>query len=458
MVQQGGAWRIEAPCDEQDSGPGPGTPYEGSDIPHEDTSGGPAVNPPPKDSERPADRPDAWPVDRPEGRRDGQPQDRPDGQPHDRSEHVRPPEPGSAESRRSSCARAFLRALPALLIGLGVCCGRLTPSVFPAVPLFTAAPLVAAPLQSLRGTVVTGTAALAAVLAVHLGLGVPGSSGAATEAVTTAAAAVPAVLINVLVRRNDARLASARRIAEAAQRAVLPEPPARIGGLRIAARYEAAQADAYIGGDLYAVQDSPHGVRLVVGDVRGKGTGAVAAVAVVIGAFREAAEQEATLEAVAQRLERALSREGIRRDGPDTDEEFTTAVLAEIPHGEEGVVRIVDRGHPAPLLLLPDGTLRELEAREPALPLGMGDLALGPDRAEKWDFPPGSTLLFFTDGVSEARDVRGEFYDPVGRLVGRVLPTPGAVLAAVTEDVARHTGGQATDDMALLAVRRSEHP
>ncbi|MFJ5534450.1 PP2C family protein-serine/threonine phosphatase [Streptomyces sp. NPDC093261] len=374
------------------------------------------------------------------------------------------------ESRRSSYARAFLRALPALLIGLGVCCGRLTPSVFPGVPLFTAAPLVAAPLHSLRGTVGTGAAALAAVLAVHLGLGAPGSSGAASEAVTTAAAAVPAVLINVLVRRNDARLASARRIAEAAQRAVLPEPPARIGGLRIAARYEAAQADAYIGGDLYAVQDSPHGVRLVVGDVRGKGTGAVAAVAVVIGAFREAAEQEATLEAVARRLERALSREGIRRDGPDAHEEFTTAVLAEIPHedGEDprgdagishkrGVVRIVNRGHPAPLLLLPDGTLRELEAREPALPLGMGDLAVRPDRAEEWGFPSGSTLLFFTDGVSEARNARGEFYDPAGRLAGRFPATPGAVLAAVTEDVARHTGGQATDDMALLAVRRSEH-
>ncbi|MFJ7905000.1 PP2C family protein-serine/threonine phosphatase [Streptomyces sp. NPDC096198] len=346
-----------------------------------------------------------------------------------------------------------MRALPALLIGLGICCGRLTPSVFPAVPLFTAAPLVAAPLHSLRGTVVTGAAALAAVLAVHLGLAVPGSSGTVTEAVTTGAAAVPAVLINALVRRNDARLASARRIAEAAQRAVLPEPPARIGGLRIAARYEAAQADACIGGDLYAVQDSPHGVRLVVGDVRGKGTGAVAAVAVVIGAFREAAEQEATLEAVAQRLERALSREGIRREGHDVHEWFTTAVLAEIPH-EEGAVRIVNRGHPAPLLLFPDGTLRELEAREPALPLGMGDLALGPDRAEERDFPPGSTLLFHTDGVSEARDARGEFYDPVERLAGRDLPTPGAVLTAVTEDVARHTGGQATDDMALLAVRR----
>nr|WP_234377103.1 PP2C family protein-serine/threonine phosphatase [Streptomyces sp. TP-A0356] len=352
---------------------------------------------------------------------------------------------------------AFLRALPLLLIVAGACHDFFTPSDFRAGPLFTAAPLVAAPLYSLRGTVLSGVAAVSTVLAVHLGLGILEQADAVTESVTIVTVAVLAVLVNVLVRRTHARLASAREIAEAAQRAVLPEPAARIGGLDIAARYEAAQAGAFIGGDLYAVQDSPHGVRLVVGDVRGKGMGAVAAVAVVIGAFREAAEQESTPEAVAQRLERALSREGTRRDGLDAFEGFTTAVLAEIPHGA-GVVRIVNRGHPAPLLLLPDGTLRELEAREPAPPLGMGDLGSLPDRAEEWAFPPGSTLLFHTDGVSEARDARGEFYDPVHRLSGRVFPAPGPLLTAVTEEVARHTGGRATDDMALLAVRRPEHP
>ncbi|MED7826894.1 PP2C family protein-serine/threonine phosphatase [Streptomyces chiangmaiensis] len=370
---------------------------------------------------------------------------------------VHRPSPAERETRRLFCARAFLSALPVLLIAVGTCYDCLTPSDVTAGPLFTAAPLVAAPLYSLRGTVLTGLAAVVAVLGVHLGLGLLGRAGAITEAVTIVTVAVLAVLINVLVRRKNERLASAREIAEAAQRAVLPEPAARIGGLDIAARYEAAQAGTFIGGDLYAVQDTPHGVRLVVGDVRGKGMGAVAVVAVVIGAFREAAEQESTPEAVAQRLERALSREGTRRDGLDAVEGFTTAVLVEIPHGG-GLVRILNRGHPAPLMLLPDGSLRVLEARENALPLGMGDLEAWPDRAEEWDFPPGATLLLYTDGVSEARDAQGEFYDPAAGLAGRVFPGPGALLAALTEAVARHTGGRATDDMALLAVRRPERP
>ncbi|MFI1354759.1 PP2C family protein-serine/threonine phosphatase [Streptomyces sp. NPDC020898] len=368
-------------------------------------------------------------------------------------------EPEAPEASREpaevliSRGQALVRALPALLILAGIVYDYATPRDFTAVPFFTAAPLVAAPLSSLLATAVTGAAALVAEYAVHLRVGFAADADTLTETVTVASVAVLAVVINRIVRRGDQRLASAREIAEAAQRAVLPEPDARIGGFEVAACYEAAQEGAYIGGDLYAVQDSPYGVRVVLGDVRGKGMGAVAAVAVVIGAFREAAEQEVTLEAVAQRLERALAREGTRRGGPDAAEGFTTAVLAELPHGD-GVVRIVNRGHPPPLLLDPDGTLRTLNPPEPALPLGMGDLGSWPDRAEETPFPGGATLLLYTDGLSEARDEHGAFFDPATRLTGRSFRDPGALLAALADEVRRHTRGGTTDDMALLAVRR----
>lgn len=375
--------------------------------------------------------------------------------------------------RRFFYARALLRALPALLVLTGLFYDRFTPRAFTAVPFFTAAPLVAAPLLSLTGTVVTGVASVAGIVVVHLRYGDAGHVDAITEIATVATVAVLAVVINRLVHRSSARLATVREIAEAAQRAVLPEPQERIGGLEIAARYEAAQAGASIGGDLYAVQDSPHGIRLIVADVRGKGLGAVSAVAVLIGAFREAAEQETTLEAVAQRLERALARDAARREAThrstseayeeyqadgayeayEAYEGFATAVLAEFPHGV-GLARIVNRGHPSPLLLYADGTLRTLDAPTPALPLGMGDLGAWPDRAEQAEFPVGATLLFYTDGLSEARDAHGVFYDPAERLSGRTFPGPRAVLTTLAEEVRAHTGGGLTDDMALLAVRR----
>ncbi|MFE5815736.1 PP2C family protein-serine/threonine phosphatase [Streptomyces sp. NPDC056479] len=359
------------------------------------------------------------------------------------------------EQRRISYARRFVRLLPGLLIAAGAVYDYITPSDFTGAPFFTAAPLVAAPLYSQRGTVVTGVVAITVLLVLRVLRGGLPKAEVITELVTTVVVCVLAVLINLLVRRSDERLASVREIAEAAQRAVLPEPAERIGGFEIAARYEAAQQGASIGGDLYAVQDSPHGLRVVVGDVRGKGMGAVGAVAVVIGAFREAAEQEVTLEAVAQRLERALARERTRRDRVETREGFTTAVLAELPHGN-GIVRLVNRGHPSPLLLYADGTVRPLPATEPALPLGMAELGAWPDRADEADFPGGATLLLYTDGLSEARDASGRFYDPETGLAGRANAQrePAALLGVLAAEARRHSGGGMADDLALMAVRR----
>ncbi|MGW2584942.1 PP2C family protein-serine/threonine phosphatase [Streptomyces virginiae] len=360
---------------------------------------------------------------------------------------------GTGDVTGNGVTRRVVRLLPVVLIAVGMVFDVLTPPSFTGSPFFTAAPLIAAPLFTLWATALTGGLAVCAVFVLHILNGTSWKVEALTELVTVLTVAGLALLINRMVRRSGERLASARGIAEAAQRAVLPKPAERIGGLHVSAWYEAAQADAFIGGDLYAVQETPYGVRLAVGDVRGKGLGAVEAVAVVLGAFREAAETEPTLEALAQRLERALAREGTRRDSLDAVEGFTTCVLGEVPPGA-GVLRLLNRGHPEPLLLHANGELAVLAPAEPALPLGMGELGGWPDLVQEWAFPAGTTLLLYTDGLTEARDGAGDFYDPAARLRGRIFPGPQALLSALSSDVRRHTGGGATDDMALLAVGR----
>ncbi|MFD5135595.1 PP2C family protein-serine/threonine phosphatase [Streptomyces sp. NPDC058378] len=364
---------------------------------------------------------------------------------------------GKRDVRRGSDAgsgrsRRFVRGLPALMICAGVALDLLTPAVVSAVPLFAAAPLIAAPFFSLAGTVRVGVTSILVVLGIRISDGALGRVVPVTDLLTLVTVAALSLVINRVVRRRNEQLASARVIAETAMRAVLPTPEDRIGGLLVAARYEAAQADEFVGGDLYAVADTPFGVRLVLGDVRGKGLDAVAAVAVVIGAFREAAEQELSLEGVVQRLERALAREGTRRGGFDSMEGFVTAVLAEIPSGSD-TLRVVNRGHPEPLVLHQDGALDVLSPTVPALPLGMG-LGAWPDRSDEWTLPAGSMFLAFTDGLSEARDAKGAFYDPAARLRGRIFPGPDELLSALTDDVRLHTGGRSTDDLALLAVGR----
>jgi serine phosphatase RsbU (regulator of sigma subunit) len=350
-------------------------------------------------------------------------------------------------------AGRHVRLLPALIIVGGAFLDYFTSPTFGGTAFYSAAPMAAAALLSLRATILTGLGAFAADVAVLAHFGFLDTIGGQSELSSVATVSALAVVINRLLHRSDVRLRSARTIALAVQRAVLPDPPARIGALRLAARYEAAHSGAQIGGDLYAVQDTRYGVRCIVGDVRGKGVRAVEAVTVVLGAFREAAETEPTMASLAARLEHSLRRESERRVGLDEVEGFTTAVLVEIPHaGDE--LRLFNRGHPGPLVLY-EGTVRCAEPSEPAVPLGLAALSGPQDRIDTVPFHEGATLLLYTDGLTEARSRAGAFYNPVAALNGRHFPGPHALLDALLADVERHSGGGSTDDMALLAVMRS---
>lgn len=349
--------------------------------------------------------------------------------------------------------RSLARALPGALLVLGLVLELATPPNVTVSAPFAAAPLAAAALLSLRGTVATGIASFGAVVLItwlHDATG-PDIEPQA-RSVTIGTVAVLAVGVNYVLRRSDEQLASARVVAEAVQLAVLPTPPTRVADFAIATRYRAAQAGTRVGGDFYAVEETPYGVRLLIGDVRGKGLGAVEAVVIVVGAFREAAEQEESLSGVAGRLDRALQREGRRQLGTARFEGFTTAVLAEIPLRQDHcVVRIVNRGHPGPVLLH-RGRTTLLEPTEPALPLGMTELGVWPDETDEVPFPPGAQLLLYTDGLSEARNADRVFYDPAARLSRSYFAHPEELLETVLIDVADHTGGEQVDDMALLAV------
>ncbi|WBB63983.1 PP2C family protein-serine/threonine phosphatase [Streptomyces sp. WMMC500] len=370
---------------------------------------------------------------------------------------ARPPSRADVASTGERRVGWALRWLPAMLILIGAVFYWVTPEGLTSSPFFESAPLVAAGLLSLRATVLTAVIAIIVNVVLEIGNGTADYSESIIEMISQCVIGGLAIGMNVLIMRNYRRLTSARHVAVAAQRAVLPNPPAGFGPLLVAARYRAADADARIGGDLYAVQESPYGVRCIVGDVRGKGLEAVESVAVVIGAFREAAEEEPGLAGVARRLERALQRQETGRSGLDRVEGFTTAVLAQVDR-DCGRLRLLNRGHPAPMLLGADGAARMLHPREHALPLGMGELGTWPDELLEVPFPPGSALVLFTDGVTEARNKAGVFYDPLTRLGGQVFDGPHEVLDTLLDDVTRYTGGRVADDMALFSLARSRTP
>ncbi|MGW4049881.1 PP2C family protein-serine/threonine phosphatase [Streptomyces sp. NPDC004779] len=362
----------------------------------------------------------------------------------------------SSNDSGSESTRGRARAIPALLVTLGVVFQIFTPEQLTGMPAFVVAPLMAAPFYTWWGTLSFGVAGIAAELLLSVvsdSIGGPAANqDLATHLISIGFATVMAVVLNRAAVRVNAQITAARGVAEAAQRAVLPAAPEHIGELRLSTHYEPAQQDTLVGGDLYAARATPHGTRTIVADVRGKGLEAIETVSIILGAFWEAADRAATLTEVAGVLERALARETARRSGYGDAEGFATCLLTEIPD-EPGTLRTINLGHPPPLLLTSDGTASLLTPNAFSVPLGFAQLACGEPTEDHWDFPPGAMLLMYTDGLSEARDRSGRFYDPVQRLTGRTFPTPQRLLSAVVKDVRSHTGGHPTDDMALLAVQ-----
>jgi serine phosphatase RsbU (regulator of sigma subunit) len=263
--------------------------------------------------------------------------------------------------------------------------------------------------------------------------------------------------------QQELQIANVTSVAEAVQRAVLSPLPEQLGPLKLGVVYLAAAAEARVGGDLYEVTYTEnHGIRLIIGDVRGKGLGAVEVAADIIGRFREVAHGVGTLNEVANRLDAGLSR----RWGPY--EEFVTALLAEIDV-DRGKLTILNCGHPPPILVSPDDdSVTVLEVRAPAPPLGL--LTLGSDAGAKevYNFKPNDQLLLYTDGVTEARDASREFY-PLDERVRALAPQvqqkptladklrasgpPPTLLDLVRDDLLRYVGAPPDDDAALLLVR-----
>ncbi|MFF4794280.1 PP2C family protein-serine/threonine phosphatase [Streptomyces sp. NPDC001276] len=274
-----------------------------------------------------------------------------------------------------------------------------------------------------------------------------------------ALAVLSTVVVSFCVVRDRHRrqLARVRTVAEAAQHVLLWPLPTRLGPLQLACLYLAAEEEAEIGGDLYAAARTDSAARVLIGDVRGKGLPAIGEAALLLGAFREATHQHASLPQLAAALERSIARYLTDFEPEDeAGERFVTALLLEIPD-DEPVVRITSCGHPAPLLLGPDNRVT-VPGLDPAPPLGIGltdpdDHILG-----VLPFGPDDTLLLYTDGVTEARNRHGVFYPFAERASQWTKHNPEALLHHIQRDLIAHTGGRLGDDAALIAIRRTLIP
>jgi PAS domain S-box-containing protein len=231
------------------------------------------------------------------------------------------------------------------------------------------------------------------------------------------------------------------RIAETLQRSLLPDRLPQIPGVLLAARYVPASTDMQVGGDWYDVLHLPDGqVGLVIGDVAGHGLRAASTMAQLRMALRSSALEELSPAAVVRRVHRLLERLA--------PSEIATLIYV-VLDPDSGMIRFANAGHPPPLVILESGEASYLE-QGLAPPLGATRLSDGYVEAVS-PFPPGSTILLYTDGLVERRGA--SIRDGLAR-----LKTEASAAASDLDSLCDHllvslAGGDVSDDIALLALR-----
>jgi serine phosphatase RsbU (regulator of sigma subunit) len=235
-----------------------------------------------------------------------------------------------------------------------------------------------------------------------------------------------------------------KQFADTMQRSLLPRFRPEIEGLEVGEVYEpSARVD--VGGDVYdflALEDGR--LAVVLGDVTGHGVDATADMAMAKFVFRSLAREHP------EPADFLASANGVicSEIGPGKFISMSYVVV----DGATGRIAAASGGHPAPRIVLPDGTTQALEAH---------GLVLGIDGGQKYaesyaELPLGASLVLYTDGVIEARR-DGELYgdDRLDALLAERHELPARSLAsAVAEDAREFAGGDLSDDLAVVVIRR----
>ncbi|MGI5940454.1 MAG: SpoIIE family protein phosphatase [Thermoleophilia bacterium] len=217
--------------------------------------------------------------------------------------------------------------------------------------------------------------------------------------------------------------------------------PQDLPGVKFGHLYHSATQEARIGGDFYDVFEARDGcIGLLIGDVSGHGVEAARTATLVKDTVLAFARQFRRPHVVLRETNKLLVKKPFSG--------FVTAFLCFLDP-RSGVLIYSSAGHPCPLVKV-GGEVRCLESVH--MPLGTFEDARYTDREEH--ISEGSLLLFYTDGIIEARKGASCFGEE--RLVDALKKMDGygveALPTLLLDEALRFSGGRLDDDVALLAV------
>ena len=313
------------------------------------------------------------------------------------------------------------------------------------VPLLLA-PVLGAAALSWEATLFLGAGAIACSFIAVFPAGIFGHAQEALSQGTILVASVSLAFGAWQRERTAARMGRAVQVASKTQEALFPTVREQLGGVIVATRYQSATDETLLGGDFYEVVHSPHGGRLIVGDVVGRGIEAIGLATAVRRAFIESAASVPDLRTVAEGLDGVVAGHAGTHG-----EEFVTALVLGLPAEDPTTIEVVNCGHHEPISLRAR-QWRPFTPSQRGLPLGLG----GERAADRFPFLVGDRVLCFTDGIVEARDDDGVYF-PLGEAFTTVADGESLddSLGELLDAMNRHTGGPVEDDIALVALERS---
>lgn len=193
----------------------------------------------------------------------------------------------------------------------------------------------------------------------------------------------------------------------------------------------------------YAINDDL--AHVAIFDAMGHGLEAGRIANLAAGAYRAARRQGLDLIATVRAIDLVVAR-------VFGDERFATGQLGTL-HLQTGALRWINAGHPKPMLLR-GGKALDLKA-ETCLPLGLGDAQV---EVAETSLEPGDSVLFFTDGVTEARSPEGVLFGRA-RLADLLVRTAASdetvpeLMRRLSHAVLDHQNGALQDDATLLILR-----
>ena len=234
-------------------------------------------------------------------------------------------------------------------------------------------------------------------------------------------------------------------VARQVQQGMLPKHPPEVPGYDIFDFYSPARQ---VGGDYFDYVPLPDGRMVaVLADVSGKGVSA----ALVMASL---ASKVALAVATESDMSQAVARINAGFCSNSWEGRFATAIVCAIdPRSQRAT--LVNAGHLPLALRHPDGTVELIGGDLGCLPFGWD--AEATYRSLEFDIEPGSTLVLYSDGISEAMDIESEIYD-FERLTAVLAGADGSAEETgrrIIADVERYTAGQVqTDDMCLICIHR----